>query len=59
MASIHVVQVTTGLQTPNRLEVLTGLQPGDQVIVGRHTGLSEGEKVQARPASYENEASHT
>jgi len=56
---IHVVQVTTGLQTPNRLEVLTGLQPGDQVIVGRHTGLSEGEKVQARPASYENEASHT
>ena len=56
---VHVVQVTTGLQTANRLEVLTGLQPGDQVIVGRHTGLSEGEKVQARPATYENEASHT
>ena len=56
---IHVIQVTTGLQTPNRLEVLTGLQPGDQVVVGRHTGLSEGEKVQARPATYENEASHS
>lgn len=56
---IHVVQVTTGLQTPSRLEILSGLQAGDQVIVGRHTGLSEGEKVQARPATYENDASHS
>lgn len=51
---VHVVQVTTGLQTPTRLEVLSGLQAGDQVVVGRHSGLSEGEKVDARPASYEN-----
>ena len=50
---VHVVQVTTGLQTPSRLEVLTGLQAGDQVVVGRHSGLSEGEKVQARSATYE------
>jgi RND family efflux transporter MFP subunit len=56
---VHVVQVTTGLQTPNRLEILSGLKAGDRVIVGRHTGLSEGEKVQARPATYENDASHT
>jgi RND family efflux transporter MFP subunit len=56
---VHVVQVTTGLQTPNRLEILSGLKAGDRVIVGRHTGLSEGEKVQARPATYENNASHT
>lgn len=55
---IHVVQVTTGLQTPSRLEVLTGLQRGDQVIVGRHTGLSEGEAVQAKSATYESEAGH-
>jgi RND family efflux transporter MFP subunit len=53
---VHVVQVTTGLQTPTRLEVLTGLKAGDQVIVGRHTGLSDGEKVQPRTASYEGEA---
>ena len=52
---IHVVQVTTGLQTPTRLQVLSGLQRGDQVVVGRHSGLSEGEKVQARSATYEND----
>jgi RND family efflux transporter MFP subunit len=56
---VHVVQVKTGLQTPNRLEILSGLKVGDRVIVGRHTGLSDGEKVQARPATYENDASHT
>lgn len=50
---IHVVQVTTGLQTPTRLEILSGLRAGDQVVVGRHSGLSEGEQVQARPATYE------
>jgi RND family efflux transporter MFP subunit len=56
---VHVVQVKTGLQTPNRLEILSGLKAGDRVIVGRHTGLSDGEKVQARPATYENDASRT
>lgn len=56
---VHLVQVTTGLQTANRLEILSGLKAGDQVIVGRHTGLSEGEKVQPRTASYENEANHS
>ncbi len=51
--TVHVVQVKTGLQTATRLEILSGLQPGDQVVVGRHSGLSEGERVQARAASYE------
>ncbi|MDE1162272.1 MAG: efflux RND transporter periplasmic adaptor subunit [Acidobacteriaceae bacterium] len=53
---IHVVQVTTGLQTATRLEVLSGLKSGDQVVVGRHTGLSDGEKVQAQVATYETSA---
>jgi len=56
---VHVVQVTTGLQTPSRLEILTGLKVGDQVIVGRHTGLSDGEKVQPRAATYENDPSRS
>lgn len=51
--TVHVTQVRTGLQTPTRLEILSGLQPGEQVIVGRHSGLSEGERVDARAASYE------
>jgi RND family efflux transporter MFP subunit len=56
--TVHVVQVSTGLQTPTRLEVLSGLKAGDQVIVGRHTGLSEGEQVQPREASYEADSAH-
>jgi RND family efflux transporter MFP subunit len=56
---VHVVQVTTGLQTPTRLEVLSGLQAGDRVVVGRHSGLSEGEKVEAQPASYENNSNRS
>jgi RND family efflux transporter MFP subunit len=55
---VHLVQVTTGLQTPTRLEILSGLKEGDQVIVGRHTGLFEGEQVQPRAATYENDPSH-
>jgi multidrug efflux pump subunit AcrA (membrane-fusion protein) len=56
---IHVVQVTTGLETPTRIEVLSGLQAGDKVVVGRHSGLSEGQKVQDRPASYENDSNRS
>ena len=53
--TVHVVQVKTGLQTATRLEILSGLKPGDQVVVGRHSGLSEGERVQPRAATYETE----
>jgi len=51
---VHLVTVTVGLQTPSRVEILSGLQQGDSVIVGRHTGLSDGERVDARQAGYEN-----
>jgi RND family efflux transporter MFP subunit len=54
---VHLIRVTVGLQTPTRVEILTGLQSGDQVVVGRHSGLSDGEKVNARPASYESATS--
>lgn len=50
---VHLVQVKVGLQTPSRVEILSGLHAGDKVIVGRHTGLSDGQKVDAQPASYE------
>ena len=56
---IHLVTVTVGLQTANRLEILSGLQNGDKVIVGRHTGLSDGQKVDAQPAAYETNTSHS
>jgi RND family efflux transporter MFP subunit len=53
-AIVHLVTVKTGLQTPNRVEIVAGLQAGDSVIVGRHTGLSDGERVEAQAAGYEN-----
>jgi RND family efflux transporter MFP subunit len=52
---LQLVSVTVGLQTATRVEILTGLVDGDQVVVGRHSGLSDGEKVMPRLASYESE----
>jgi RND family efflux transporter MFP subunit len=54
---VHLVIVQVGLQTANRVEILSGLHNGDKVIVGRHTGLSDGERVDAQPAAYENKGS--
>ncbi|NUQ29996.1 MAG: efflux RND transporter periplasmic adaptor subunit [Acidobacteriaceae bacterium] len=50
---IHLASVKVGLQTPSRVEILSGLQSGDKVIVGRHTGMYDGQKVDAQPAAYE------
>jgi RND family efflux transporter MFP subunit len=50
---VHLVTVKVGLQTANRVEILSGLDNGDKVIVGRHTGLSDGQHVDAQPAAYE------
>ncbi len=51
---VHLTPVTTGLETAMRLEILSGLQPGDQVIVGQHGGLSDGERVSPVTATYES-----
>lgn len=51
---VRLTPVTTGLETANRLEIVAGLKAGDQVIVGRHSGLSDGEQVRAVPAAYES-----
>ena len=54
---VHLVTVQVGLQTANRVEIVSGLHDGDKVIVGRHTGLSDGERVDAQPAAYESKGS--
>src|SRR5580693_4221207 len=54
---VHLRNVKTGLQTSTRVEILDGLENGDKVIVGRHTGLSDGETVEAVQATYESSAS--
>jgi RND family efflux transporter MFP subunit len=40
--------VTLGLETPDRYEVLSGLQEGDLVVVGDHSELQAGEKVEPK-----------
>ena len=43
--------VTIGLTTANRCEILKGLSPGDQVVVGSRAGLREGDKVSPKVTS--------
>jgi RND family efflux transporter MFP subunit len=45
---IHFTPVTLGMETAQRVEIISGLAEGDQVVVGRHAGLKDGDKVQAR-----------
>ena len=42
---VHARKVTTGLQSPQYLQVLSGAQPGEVVITGRHSDLQDGEHV--------------
>ncbi len=43
--------VKLGLQTPDKTEVLAGLQPGDLVLVGARAGIQPGQKVQPKIAA--------
>ena len=42
---VQIAPVTLGLETAHKVEVQKGLQEGEMVIVGRHAGLKEGQKV--------------
>ncbi len=46
--TVRVVNVTTGLENSDRVEVLAGLQDGDMVVIGRHAELRQGERVRPR-----------
>jgi RND family efflux transporter MFP subunit len=43
---VHIRPVKTGLQSPQFVQVLSGIQPGDTVILGRHSDYHDGERVQ-------------
>ncbi|HEX4228058.1 MAG TPA: efflux RND transporter periplasmic adaptor subunit [Bryobacteraceae bacterium] len=45
---VRILPVTTGLSTPQRLEIRSGIREGELVITGRHAGLQDGERVQPR-----------
>jgi RND family efflux transporter MFP subunit len=46
---VHVVPVTIGMETALQIEIRSGVAEGDQVVVGRHSDLKEGQRVRARP----------
>ena len=45
---VRVTPVRVGIETADRAEILSGLQEGDTVIIGRLAGLKDGQKVQAK-----------
>ncbi len=42
---IQLHEIHTGLEDPNRVEVLSGLREGDRVIIGNQSAYQSGEKV--------------
>jgi RND family efflux transporter MFP subunit len=43
---VHVRTIGTGIQNPQFVQVVSGIKPGEGVILGSHSGLQDGEKVQ-------------
>jgi RND family efflux transporter MFP subunit len=43
---IEIVPVKLGLETANRVEVLSGIREGDAVVVGPRAGLKAGDRIQ-------------
>jgi RND family efflux transporter MFP subunit len=46
--TVHERTITTGIQNPQFIQVVSGIEPGDTVILGSHSGLQAGAKVQPR-----------
>jgi RND family efflux transporter MFP subunit len=42
---VHFKSVRTGLQSPEFVQILSGVQPGELVITGQHSDLHDGEVV--------------
>jgi RND family efflux transporter MFP subunit len=45
---IEVRPVQLGLETPDKYEVLSGLKEGDMVVIGNHSEIQNGEKVEPK-----------
>jgi RND family efflux transporter MFP subunit len=44
--TVHIRTVATGIQSPQFVQVTSGIEPGETVILGSHSGLQEGAHVQ-------------
>lgn len=45
---VRIHKVQTGIQSPQFVQILSGVEVGDIVITGRHSDLHDGQKVQPR-----------
>lgn len=43
---VHIRAIKTGLQTPKYVQLISGARPDEIVVLGRHSDLQDGEKVQ-------------
>jgi RND family efflux transporter MFP subunit len=50
---VRIHKVQTGIQSPQFVQILSGVEVGDIVITGRHSDLHEGQKVRPRSTSPE------
>jgi RND family efflux transporter MFP subunit len=44
--TVHIRNVATGIQSSQFVQVTSGIQPGETVILGSHSGLQDGSHVQ-------------
>jgi multidrug efflux pump subunit AcrA (membrane-fusion protein) len=44
--TVHIRNVATGIQSPQFIQVISGIQPGETVILGSPPGLQNGTHVQ-------------
>lgn len=58
--TVEIVPVQTGLENAQRVEIRAGeIQDGDQVVVGPHSGLKAGDRVQPRLIATASDSSPT
>jgi membrane fusion protein (multidrug efflux system) len=46
--TVQIRKVVTGIQSPAYVQIFSGVQPGDAVIVGRHSDYRQGQQVTPR-----------
>ena len=56
----HVTKrvVTLGLEEDDRIEVLTGLEPGERIVIAGQGGLEDGSSIKILPEDTEAQASN-
>jgi RND family efflux transporter MFP subunit len=50
---IHLISLKVGAETATRVQIVSGAHAGEVFVVGRHTGLVDGQKVAPRQAEYD------